>query len=196
MIDDSSFDVKKRLLRILLGVFFVVLVLLEVVENELVRSNIKLKSNLFHNFTCKTSFLDFPLNFTGTRWGFFNDPEGGNKVIPRPLFSGQPGPLPSLPWRSIRKCLQGRRLAFIGDSVMRYQYLNLVHFIAHGVWQSSPSFENANEWPSWTSFFNGTTAGLERGSGSKAIPRLLVARAMPSMRAAPRGGPTGRVRSN
>ena len=66
-----------------------------------------------------------------------------------------------LPWESIRHCLRGRRIAFLGDSLTRYQYLNLVHFIARGSWYSeSPAFENERSWPSWAEFYKGTSARL------------------------------------
>ena len=66
-----------------------------------------------------------------------------------------------LDWRGVRQCLRGRRIAFVGDSVSRYQYLNLVHFLAWGSWYSSfPRFENEQDWGSWTDFFVGTSSRL------------------------------------
>lgn len=71
-----------------------------------------------------------------------------------------------LPWESVRICLSGRRISFIGDSVTRYQYLNLVHFIAHGRWYSDyPSFEQEPLWSSWLDFYQGTTARLTTKDG-------------------------------
>ena len=35
---------------------------------------------------------------------------------------------------SAAECLRGQRLVFIGDCVMRYQYLSLVHFLETGSW--------------------------------------------------------------
>lgn len=71
-----------------------------------------------------------------------------------------------LPWESVRNCLSGRRISFIGDSVTRYQYFNLVHFIAHGRWYSDyPSFEQEPLWSSWLDFYQGTTARLTTKDG-------------------------------
>ena len=38
---------------------------------------------------------------------------------------------------NIRSCLQDKRIVFVGDSLTRYQYLNLVNFLATGHWTSA-----------------------------------------------------------
>ena len=60
--------------------------------------------------------------------------------------------------------LQNRRLLFIGDSITRYQYLNLVYFLATGSFKSPiPQNENEKQWwaqGNWTGFYIGTTERL------------------------------------
>lgn len=70
-----------------------------------------------------------------------------------------------LEWRNVLQCLRGRRIAFVGDSVTRYQYTNLAHFLAHGDWYSAPPiFEYEKEWPSWVAYYEGTSARLVTSS--------------------------------
>lgn len=79
----------------------------------------------------------------------------------RAVFGGRA--LRPLPWASVRECLRGRRIAIVGDSLTRYQYLNLVHFIAYGSWYSArPHLENERQWGSWATFFRGSTARLNK----------------------------------
>ena len=70
-----------------------------------------------------------------------------------------------------RRILQGQHIAFIGDSLTRYQYLSLAYFLETGMWQSPfPTNVNEREWRAdqgenadpqgWTRFFNGTNARL------------------------------------
>ena len=95
-------------------------------------------------------------------WVFIPTNSNGKLItLPRLIFSGQTAPMAPLPWESIRHCLRGRRIAFMGDSLTRYQYLNLVHFIARGSWYSEPpTLENERSWPSWAEFYKGTSARL------------------------------------
>lgn len=60
-------------------------------------------------------------------------------------------------------CLQGRHLVFIGDSLTRYQYLNLVFFLTTGekVSPVAPSNENERQWRDWNHFYDGTNARLQ-----------------------------------
>jgi len=56
------------------------------------------------------------------------------------------------------KHLNGKSILFIGDSLTRYQYLNLVYFLASGAWSSPfPHNENEKEFASWTQFYITTT---------------------------------------
>lgn len=64
-----------------------------------------------------------------------------------------------------KQCLAGKRLVFIGDSVTRYQYLTLLHFLDRGRWPAplggdpgEPSVANEREWPSWNDFLRGSNA--------------------------------------
>ena len=102
---------------------------------------------------CARSVLAPEPSFDDVSWIF--SPE------PRLVFGGRTLPLALLDWRSVRRCLRGRRLAFIGDSVTRYQYLNLVHFLARGKWYDrEPALENEYLWSSWEAFFSGVSARL------------------------------------
>lgn len=54
-----------------------------------------------------------------------------------------------------QRCLAPRGIQMIGDSVTRYQYLNLVHFLATGKWASDPSKPNELEklYSNWNDFY-------------------------------------------
>ena len=60
--------------------------------------------------------------------------------------------------------LRGKHLLLIGDSLTRYQYLNLVQFLTTGypLWpnKSDAAFENIHQWPSVNAFFQGTNNRL------------------------------------
>jgi len=58
---------------------------------------------------------------------------------PRLIFGGRKAPLSTLQHSGVRQCLRNRRIVFIGDSLTRYQYLNLAHFVARGRWDSDDS---------------------------------------------------------
>lgn len=47
--------------------------------------------------------------------------------------------------REALDCLAGRPLVLIGDSVMRYQYLSLAHFLDHGDWPTLAHFPSIGE---------------------------------------------------
>lgn len=53
-------------------------------------------------------------------------------------------------------------LAFIGDSLSRYQYLNLVYFLEHGKWQVESDHPNEEEraYESWFEFYRITNSRL------------------------------------
>jgi hypothetical protein len=64
-----------------------------------------------------------------------------------------------------RKCLleaAPNGITFMGDSVTRYQYLNLVHFLEHGIWNSDSSKpnENGHKFGSWNEFLRTTNQRL------------------------------------
>lgn len=61
--------------------------------------------------------------------------------------------------------LANRSIVFIGDSITRYQYLNLAHFLTTGAWRGpAPHNENEHAWASWTHFHEGTTRRLNTGA--------------------------------
>ena len=56
-----------------------------------------------------------------------------------------------------KSCLAGRSILLIGDSLTRYQYLNLVHYLATGSWTSAhPRNEMEAEHNSWEDFYQTT----------------------------------------
>ena len=58
----------------------------------------------------------------------------------------------------MKDTLRGKSIVFIGDSLTRYQYLNLVYFLATGKWSSPhPRNELDKEHASWQSFYRTTT---------------------------------------
>jgi len=60
-----------------------------------------------------------------------------------------------------------RGIVLIGDSLTRYQYLNLVYFLVHGVWSAEKSLPNENEhyftggWNQFYQITNGRMGGRE-----------------------------------
>jgi hypothetical protein len=59
------------------------------------------------------------------------------------------------------KCLSNKRIIIVGDSITRYQYLNLVYFLHLGSWFSSfPDFTREKDWKSWKAFYMGTNNRL------------------------------------
>ena len=60
-----------------------------------------------------------------------------------------------------RSCLSGKHIAFIGDSVTRYEYLSLVYFLSKKQYMErygasvsgEPSLVNEKDWDSWDDFF-------------------------------------------
>ena len=55
------------------------------------------------------------------------------------------------------------RLAFLGDSVTRYQYISLVYFLMHGRWlrdDEHPSLLFKKEFPTWQHFLNASNFAL------------------------------------
>ncbi|CAB9507687.1 expressed unknown protein [Seminavis robusta] len=54
-------------------------------------------------------------------------------------------------------------IAFVGDSVTRYMYLDLVYFLRHNKWvqdNDSPNILNAKQFPSWNDHYNASTLAL------------------------------------
>jgi hypothetical protein len=72
--------------------------------------------------------------------------------------------LRNLTHAAVTRCLRGRHLVFIGDSVARYQYLNLVQFLGTASWSffagDGRLTESEREWKSWGKFYRGTSARL------------------------------------
>jgi hypothetical protein len=72
--------------------------------------------------------------------------------------------LRNLTHAAVTRCLRGRHLVFIGDSLARYQYLNLVQFLGTASWsffaRDAQLTESEREWKSWANFFRGTSARL------------------------------------
>lgn len=67
-----------------------------------------------------------------------------------------------------KRCLASRHILMIGDSITRYQYLNLVHWLYTGLWESPGKKRNEvehdwveNDWfGGWQSYYHGTNARL------------------------------------
>lgn len=66
--------------------------------------------------------------------------------------------------RKATRCLARKHLLFIGDSVSRYQYLSLVHFLETGLWKH-PKHDVSYQglWGKWHDFYARTSA-LFRGN--------------------------------
>ena len=52
--------------------------------------------------------------------------------------------------------MRNRRLVFIGDSVTRYQYLDLVYFLTYKRWNRDLRLVNERQYGNWTEFFEST----------------------------------------
>jgi len=148
-----AFDVFKLVL--LINLFFL--------EFELYSTN-SLDLNRSSN-SCKLSGKPF-VRINNSTWRLMEeDEENVRRKVLRIFLNDQNQPI-HMPWDSVRQCLVGRSITFVGDSLARYQYLNLVHFITLGKWYSlSPPFEYEPSWSSWQDFYQGTTARLTAKNG-------------------------------
>jgi len=64
------------------------------------------------------------------------------------------GEHPLLSYNLLKTCLNNHHIVFIGDSLSRYQYLNLVYYFTYQTWYSSnPANEIEKQWGSWKSFY-------------------------------------------
>jgi hypothetical protein len=70
----------------------------------------------------------------------------------------------------VRTCLAGKRIVWMGDSVMRYQALSLIAFLASGGYQNpyddggsiEPSISNVNHWPGrFSGYYSGAVKFLK-----------------------------------
>ena len=63
-----------------------------------------------------------------------------------------------------RACLRGRHVLFVGDSTMRFQFLNFIHWLHAGSWEAlDPPLERDGEaWGAegWDSFFEGSARAV------------------------------------
>ena len=65
----------------------------------------------------------------------------------------------------VKRSLGGRRIVFMGDSVTRYQFLNLAYWWRTGLWASSPpELENEKHWASWPVYY-ATATNMLSGDG-------------------------------
>lgn len=58
---------------------------------------------------------------------------------------------------------QNLHLAFVGDSVTRYMYIDLVYYLKHGKWVQDndyPNILNAKHYPSWNDHYNASNLAL------------------------------------
>ena len=67
-----------------------------------------------------------------------------------------------------RSCLSGKHIAFVGDSVTRYEYLSLVYFLSKKQYMErygasvsgEPSLVHEKDWASWEDFFTHGSARI------------------------------------
>jgi hypothetical protein len=62
-----------------------------------------------------------------------------------------------------KKRLMNKKIIFIGDSLMRYQYISLVNYLHYNTWNNNnykPRPEVEYDWANWTEFFAGTSLRL------------------------------------
>jgi hypothetical protein len=106
------------------------------------------------NIGCETN--NFELDSVRVQWIF----EHAESQCPQAFFVN----CSQLTKEVALQVLRGKHLVFIGDSVTRYQYLNLVQFLTtgHPIWPnlSAPASEYEKQWPSWNAFYQGTNDRL------------------------------------
>ena len=76
-----------------------------------------------------------------------------------------------------RSCLSGKHIAFVGDSVTRYEYLSLVYFLSKKQYMErygasvsgEPSLVNEKDWSSWDDFFATGSARIAAAVDAEAI---------------------------
>ena len=80
-----------------------------------------------------------------------------------------------LPWHA-RACLMNKHLMFIGDSLTRYQYVSLAHFISRLEYPDQYGGDNARpniclerEWQDWESYYNSGAAILSTSRGAQGL---------------------------
>mmetsp|Transcript_5297 Transcript_5297/g.16036 ORF Transcript_5297/g.16036 Transcript_5297/m.16036 type:complete len:215 (+) Transcript_5297:2769-3413(+) len=87
------------------------------------------------------------LGFGGSMAGsWYKDDRSGNL-----MYELEACRLRRLGAAATRACLAGQRIVFLGDSVMRYQFTSLVHFLASGAYQNPyddglHSVSNVDHW--------------------------------------------------
>lgn len=100
---------------------------------------------------CSPSGIDAAL--TAGKW--YKDVDGEY------FFEPEGCRLRRLSGEAARSCLSGKHIAFIGDSVTRYEYLSLVHFLSKKVYMerygrgasSEPSLVDQRDFNGWEDFF-------------------------------------------
>ena len=66
------------------------------------------------------------------------------------------------------RCFSNQHVVLMGDSLTRYQYINLAYFLTHGVWTSgSPHNEIEGEFGSWNEFYHATWRRLQSPATSE-----------------------------
>ena len=83
-------------------------------------------------------------------------------VLPFKMFLNLSSQCPhthiAIDWRQARRHWKGKHILFIGDSLTRYQYLNLAYFMTTGHWRSPcPWNEKERDHGTWDQFFRTTT---------------------------------------
>ena len=71
-----------------------------------------------------------------------------------------------------RRCLSGKHIVFVGDSLLRYQYMALAYFLSkmkklepYGGVPGYPSICIESEWMSWPQYYHFSSAILGRAAG-------------------------------
>ena len=123
-----------------------------------------------HNTTLTNTMLSNPIGCNmfnlmknarslqdATRWTYHNG---------TPVLTIQNCSLNSIDAKLARECIATNSpngISLIGDSLTRYQYLNLAHFLATGNWTSDPLTPNEREisHASWTDFYHTTNARMQ-----------------------------------
>ena len=83
--------------------------------------------------------------------------------------------LPRLTAEMARQCLSHKSLSFVGDSVTRYQYVSLAHWLSKAAQLDPfadnvtiPSLAHEYQWPDWPTFWRGLVQALSCATDAEA----------------------------
>jgi hypothetical protein len=100
----------------------------------------------------------FPAPLPRFTWTQLPDDDGVARL--RLLEDGRP--FDSITHARVKRCLKNQHLVYMGDSVMRFQFTSLVHFLQSGRWFSArPQVTSEKQVGSWREYYRNTSKRLQ-----------------------------------